>query len=582
MAATFVSRRLHILYRDVDKPENGPSAPSLTGVFFTFCGVTAVALAVAFMIAEFVIANYYVTQSLNPGVSPSAGAIAGDLAVSVAFRGYKGPCARPGDVLVEALGFSGAWSATSRQPADGYTCSVTWTCKACRRARAARRSRALRVQTQSPSRRLASVQTQSPQVDVVLRPPWNVSSAGGAPASSLAASRTLAFSVGTHRRAAHAVTQLPGGVSVTGATGTTSRSRLFRGERPVTVPLSLNAVHFSRDESLARYKASVPNEDNAEAEIGAANFRPDLPAQNAVGFRVVMNVAPSYLLVDEKTKSSVLDFLSGVYALGLGAFRAVAEAFAVYVALARLLSSWRARREGGGGPGGGRQRSEKTHPEAGPGALSPAASTAEDLASASVGPDPDWATLEKQQSSSAVAQPPADNGVSRSFGSGQRAQQPAPALASTSALPSTGSKPAFARTAGAGGDVDAKPSSKQAVAAVNAPSAGLTYNVSPALGSLAPVAPPPPAASGSGSSDGNLEIRIGNVLARPKLDGPPPSAFGSSQPSGFLPSRGPGSFLRGGRTLPSLPAAPASSSGPFRPDGSVVLEVRLSARPLRA
>eukprot|EP00741_Cyanophora_paradoxa_P019956 tig00021179_g19261.t1 len=75
----------------------------------------------------------------------------------------------------------------------------------------------------------------------------------------------------------------------------------------------------------------VPGVDNTEAEVGADDFRPDLQARNRVAFRVSFSIAPNYLVVDNKAKNTILDFLSALYALGLAAFEVVAKCLAGYL-----------------------------------------------------------------------------------------------------------------------------------------------------------------------------------------------------------------------------------------------------------
>eukprot|EP00741_Cyanophora_paradoxa_P018132 tig00021038_g17506.t1 len=132
-------------------------------------------------------------------------------------------------------------------------------------------------------------------------------------------------------------TPLPGDVAINGSIATSTRSRAFRGPRPITVPIALNAVHFKSDEGRARYKASVPNEENSGAEVGLATFRPELQSQNEVAVRVDMSVAPTYLLVDVKTKNSPLEFIAGIWALAFAAKDYIGTPFERYLDFMKWL-----------------------------------------------------------------------------------------------------------------------------------------------------------------------------------------------------------------------------------------------------
>eukprot|EP00741_Cyanophora_paradoxa_P020425 tig00021254_g19716.t1 len=336
---------LHYFYRDDDtapRTIRQLELPPRVGAFFTVLGATAVAVAVSFVVAQQATANFMVTQSLNPGVSPTLASIAGEFGVAVAFRGYPGPCVAPASggaasassadarVALTGIAATSAAAATAMTlqaaPGAGKTCTVRWSCTSCR---------------------VSSFESGGgTSVEVELAPPFSFP-------LSLAMAASVQFVVKVVDLSSSCVSihlrrrQLPGGTSVNGSATPAAAERLFRGETAARLPVTLTAMHFAPAgdaDGLARFKPGAMAVDNAAAEVGEATFEPlsrpqarPSSSQNRVAFRVDFAIAPNYVLVDRKTKNSVLDFLSGLYALGLAAFEVVAQLLALYVVLIRVL-----------------------------------------------------------------------------------------------------------------------------------------------------------------------------------------------------------------------------------------------------
>eukprot|EP00741_Cyanophora_paradoxa_P019957 tig00021179_g19262.t1 len=188
--------RLHYFYREEGQKR------TISGAFFTLLGAAAVFLAVSFTVAQQLTANFIVTQSLNPGVSPSLNNIQGEYGVVAGFRGYAGPCRAGLDARVTPVGITAsAGSAVIRsgRSADGLTCIVSYACKSCRLANTEARTSAGFL--------------------VELAPPW-------ASPLTLATAAVVQFAV-----------RLPGETSINGTAATSDAARVFRGEGDVRVPV---------------------------------------------------------------------------------------------------------------------------------------------------------------------------------------------------------------------------------------------------------------------------------------------------------------------------------------------------------
>eukprot|EP00741_Cyanophora_paradoxa_P001249 tig00000473_g1206.t1 len=349
------------------EPREGPRAPefeespkSVAGAVATLVAVGLALLAAAFVILQFAIANYEVVQTLLPGTSPSAAAIAGPVEVSASFLGWSAAraCVVRREAAVNSSLSLGAANATEEGavvtwrnivPLDGSpppaataaydapqrACRVTWRCESCRIA---------------STSTVGSGGAEDVAVDFRL-------------VARTAFALALRYSV-----MVPAYASISGAVTTHAYAGASERLAVFRGTRPVTVPVLLTPLHFENAaDGWPQYDAALQQADNRPAELDETSFglcsltrqlsEPEC-AVEAVGFRAALGVNDVYLLVSRVTRASALDALADVASLAGAALALGGQLVVSYYA---ALSAYAMRREilervraaaGRGGSGG--------------------------------------------------------------------------------------------------------------------------------------------------------------------------------------------------------------------------------------
>eukprot|EP00741_Cyanophora_paradoxa_P014805 tig00020825_g14282.t1 len=313
-------KRLHLFYRgaprsavaapepsandvDVDHTEEDAPKPdplkgrSVPGAYFTIVGVAGVAVAVMFVVVQAGVANYNIVQSLNPGTSPSATSIRGTFAVAATFRGYSGDCDE-NDANFNSSGFGGQQAIkVNKTSAASRVCTVAWSCTNCR-----------------------------------------ITADDGA-YLRLYLTYRLAMAVSI----SYAM-KIPEYITVNGMVTPSADDAVFRGSRPLVVPVDLTPMHFmSEEDGSARYFAAVSSSDTEAGQRTLTDFAlcqperamsecPDEMVSFGVNFRV-------YLLVDRKVRSTVLDTIANIMSLASAAFGAGGQALAAFLAVRALV--WR-------------------------------------------------------------------------------------------------------------------------------------------------------------------------------------------------------------------------------------------------
>eukprot|EP00741_Cyanophora_paradoxa_P012972 tig00020660_g12528.t1 len=254
--------------------------------------------AMSFVVVQYKQANYTIVQSLNPGTSPSAGAITGLFGVSATFRGYGGPCDNS-DASIDVAGFGGQGQSAFEQVDGGRSCKVSWVCLQCRIAA-------------------------NDGIHVTLRL-----------RSSLAFAVSVLYSM-----------KVPYSVTLDGIITTTAEDSVFRGKDHIDVPVDLTPMHFtSAADGSPRYHAAVSSSATELAERNPLSFVVCPPgraasecAEAVVTFRAKFKPSQVYLLVDRLQRTTPLDAAADVLALGEGALKAVACAIAIYVWVRRTTT----------------------------------------------------------------------------------------------------------------------------------------------------------------------------------------------------------------------------------------------------
>eukprot|EP00741_Cyanophora_paradoxa_P014543 tig00020805_g14023.t1 len=327
---------------ELGEPTDGPTqteaAKSVAGAFATVIGVGLVLLAgeslPSFVVLQFAIANYETVQTLLSGTSPSAAAIAGPVEVSASFLGWSaGPscfvreqaaanASRGALTNATAEGVVVSWRAISpvnetQAPAgvasaafnvSERTCTVTWRCEACR---------------------VASTASAAAAVDFRL-------------VSRLAFAVAIRYSV-----------KVPKYASIRGVVTTSTRDEklkqltVFRGARPVAVPVLLTPVHFEHAaDGVPQYDAALRQASNRDAELDETSFGlcsltrqlsdPSCASVESVGFRAELAVNEVYLLVSRVIRASYLDTAADLASLIGTALAAGGQIVLAYFAARRV------------------------------------------------------------------------------------------------------------------------------------------------------------------------------------------------------------------------------------------------------
>eukprot|EP00741_Cyanophora_paradoxa_P011028 tig00020553_g10660.t1 len=339
-------------------PEESPK--SVAGAVATLVAIGLALLAAAFVILQFAIANYEVVQTLLPGTSPSAGAIAGPVEVSASFLGWSAAraCVVRREAAVNSSGSLGAanateegavvtWrnivpvggspppAATAAYDASQRACLVTWRCELCR---------------------VASTADAAVDFRRVAR---------------LARAFALRYSV-----------RVPAYAAISGAVtthaGASGRLTVFRGTRPVTVPVLLTPLHFENEaDGRPQYDAALQQADNRPSELDETSFglcsltrqlsEPEC-AVEAVGFRAALGVNDVYLLRAGDALADVASLAGTALALGgqlVVSYYAALSAYAMRREILERATATKAARSGSLAAGAGLQAdSEASRPAA--------------------------------------------------------------------------------------------------------------------------------------------------------------------------------------------------------------------------
>eukprot|EP00741_Cyanophora_paradoxa_P001904 tig00000523_g1844.t1 len=253
------------------------------------------------------------------------------------FHGYGGDCVvaassapnatggSSGVTDVEARwnGFEGRHTVASYKLASSRACNVSWVCESCR-----------------------------------------ISASSNVTVSFLLASRNTLAALVSYRAA------VPTDVSANGTIATSFSDRVFRGVVPVGLVVSsrgwdtgspedpfllllpgapralmiiparrLTPVHFTdKKDGDPRYSASLQVADTEKAERTVMNFDPCLPDQpvcpkDRLAYTVYFELSDAYVLVNRKAKSSIVDFFSTLFSLGMLAFRVAGNLYIWYILL---------------------------------------------------------------------------------------------------------------------------------------------------------------------------------------------------------------------------------------------------------
>eukprot|EP00741_Cyanophora_paradoxa_P025652 tig00000385_g24756.t1 len=309
-------------------PEPGAGAEpagTVLGAAFALVAVGLVAVAVGYAVLQFALANYKVIESLNVGASPSEAEIRGPFELSVSFVGFAGPCevrrlsdaaststarnatADGAGVYIAVSGVAVAVdgapapTAEARYDAAQRSCLVTWRCDDCR----------LAASEAAVDFRLVS---------------------------------RLAFAVATSYLA-----RVPNYAAVEGLVSPSAAGQftVFRGVRPVTVPLALTPD--SRD-GLPRYDVALRPADNRAAERSEASFglcsmtrplwEPEC-AGEAVVFRLALRVSTTFLRVSRVERAGYLDTIADVASLAELAIQVGSTLVLAFFLVARRVPAWR-------------------------------------------------------------------------------------------------------------------------------------------------------------------------------------------------------------------------------------------------
>eukprot|EP00741_Cyanophora_paradoxa_P025805 tig00000396_g24900.t1 len=284
--------------------KEGPADPPRTvpGAFFSIVGIAGVAVAVLFVVVQFGLANFTIVQSLNPGTSPSASDIRGVFVVAAAFRGYGGDCGE-NDARYNSSGFGGQQVLRVNRTSSRI-CTVTWSCADCR-----------------------------------------ITADDGAFVRLYLVSR-LAMAVSV----SYAM-KIPEYITVKGIVSPSLDDAVFRGSRPLVIPVDLTPMHFtSEQDGTARYFAAVSSSDTESGQRTARDFALCPPARSisacpdelvsfGVNFKVSQVYLLVYLLVERKVRATVLSTIADIVSLASAAFGAGGQALAAFFLVRGLLQA---------------------------------------------------------------------------------------------------------------------------------------------------------------------------------------------------------------------------------------------------